>query len=181
MYRTKYVHEIKTVPQCARDSSSEHYFPGSVQSEDSDPAWWVTLPIFGKQIEFKINSGANTSILSEETYNAMRPRPKLTQMTTTLLGVGRPLENKGQFIAHTEVKGQLFHFCVVVVSAKANKLQSRSVASRRGFILKGDEFEETFGDFRCLNTEPVRIVLRGGAEPYALSIARSVPIILRPK
>ena len=66
---------------------------------DSDPAWRVTLPILGKQIEFKIVSGADTSIMSEETYNVVRPRPKLKQIPTTLLGVGGPLESKGQFIA----------------------------------------------------------------------------------
>ena len=55
----------------------------------------------------------------------------------------------------TEVKGQLFHFRIGVVSAKANNLLSRSVASRMGFILKVDEFEETLDDTGCLNTEPV--------------------------
>ena len=47
-----------------------------------------------------------------------------------------------------------------------------------GFILKLDDF---FGDIGSLNNEPVRIVLRGGAEPYALSVARCVPIQLQPK
>ena len=51
-----------------------------------------------------------------------------------------------------------------------------------GFILKvDDEFEETFGDIGCLNTEPVSTVLRGGAEPYAMRVARCVPIPLQPK
>ena len=44
------------------------------------------------------------------------------------------------FIAHTEVKGQLFHFRIVVDSANANNPLSRSVASRVDFILKVDEF-----------------------------------------
>ena len=116
--------------------------------------------------------------MSEETYNAMRLRPKLKQITTTLLEVGGPLESKGQFIAHTEVKGQLFHFSIIVVSAKANNLVSRSVASRMGFIPKVDEFEETFGDIGCLNCELVRIVLRGGA---VRSEHSQVPIPLQPK
>ena len=49
------------------------------------------------------------------------------------------------------------------------------------FILKVDEFEETFGDIGCLNIEPVRTVLRDAAEPYALRVARRVPIPLQPK
>ena len=61
------------------------------------------------------------------------------------------------------------------------QLLSRSVASRVGFILKVDEIEKTFVDIECVNTEPVRIVLRGGAEPYDLSVARRMPISLQPK
>ena len=50
-----------------------------------------------------------------------------------------------------------------------------------GFILKVDKFEDTFGDIVFLNIEPVRIMLRGGAKPYALSSPRRVPIPLQPK
>ena len=50
-----------------------------------------------------------------------------------------------------------------------------------GFIPKVDEFEETLDDTGCLNTEPVRMVLRGGAEQYALSVARRVAMPLQPK
>ena len=141
----------------------------------------MTLPILGKKIDFKVDSGEDTSIMSEEAYNGMRPRPNLKPITTTLLGVGRPLESKGQFMAHTEVKGQLFHFRILVVSAKANNLLSRSVANRLCFINKVDEFEETFDNIGCLNTEPVRIVLRDGAEPCALSVVRRVSVLLQPK
>ena len=36
-------------------------------------------------------------------------------------------------------------------------------------------------DIGYQKTEPVTIVLRGGAEPHALSVARRVPIPLQPK
>ena len=88
---------------------------------------------------------------------------------------------KGQFVAHTEVKGQSFHFRIVVVRAHVSNLLIRSVANRMGLILKVDEFEEAFGDIGCLKTERVRIVLRDGAELYAMNVARRVPIPLQPK
>ena len=100
---TKRVHVAKAVPSCA--SSSPHYFLASVQCEDLDPAWRVTLPILCKKIDLKIDSGADTSIMSEGTLNAMGSRPKLKPITT-LLGVGGQLVCKEQFVAHTEVKGQ---------------------------------------------------------------------------
>ena len=70
MYRK----EVKTVPSCARDSTSGHYFPGCVQCEDSDPVWRVTFPILGKKVDCKTYSGEGTSIVSEKTYNAIRPK-----------------------------------------------------------------------------------------------------------
>ena len=38
-----------------------------------------------------------------------------------------------------------------------------------------------FGDIGRLNTEPVKIMLQDGAEPYALSVARRVPILMESK
>ena len=105
-----------------------------------------------------------------------------TETETNHEDIGMSTRSKGPFIAHTEVKGQLlFHFNIVVVSAKANNRLSRSVASRMGFILKVDEFEEPFNYIGYQKTEPVTIVLRGGAEPHALSVAWRVQIPLQPK
>ena len=125
-------------------------------------------------------SKADTSVILEKTRNTQRPRPKLKPVTTSLHCMGGPLQWKGQFVGYTEVKGQSFHLRIVVVDARVNNLLSRSFASRMDLILKVDEFE-VFGDMRCLKFEPVKIVLLDGAESYALSIARRVPIPLQQK
>ena len=98
--RTKRGQEAKA---SERESSSQHYFLGSVQCEDPDPAWRVTLPILGKNIDFKIDSGADTSIMSEGTNNAMGPRPNLKPITT-LHAVGGQLVCREKFVVQTEVK-----------------------------------------------------------------------------
>ena len=43
---------------------SEHYFLGSVEYADSDTAWRVTLPLSVRKLSFKIDSGADTSVIS---------------------------------------------------------------------------------------------------------------------
>ena len=48
--------------------------------------------------------------MSEETFSAIRPRPKLKPITTTLLGEGRPLESKAQFIPLHEDSQELTTF-----------------------------------------------------------------------
>ena len=57
---------------------------------------------------------------------------------------------------------------------------SRSVACRMGLIKKIENVE-VFQGLGCLKTEPVEILLREDAQPYALSVARRVLIPLLPK
>ena len=59
-------------------------------------------------------------------------------------------------------------------------LMSRSVACCMGLIKKIENVE-VFQGLGCLKTEPVKILLRNDAQPYALSVARRVPIPLLPK
>ena len=171
---SKKVHEVN-------ESAPDEWFLGTVSCDDTDPPWKVKLSIAGKLIEFKIDSGADTSVICEEVYNSFSPKPKLVPIKSSLIGVGGPLICKGQFVAHTNVKEQDYSFRIVVVKSKVASLLSRSVASQMGLIVKVDEFEEVFGDIGCLNTEPVQIILQDGAEPYALSVARRIPIPLESK
>ena len=46
----------------------ETYFIGSIHCDDTERAWPVNLDIGGKQISFKIDSGADTTVMAEGTY-----------------------------------------------------------------------------------------------------------------
>ena len=141
----------------------------------------MRLPIAGKLIEFKIDSGADTSIICEEVNNSFSTKPNLAPVKSSLIGVGGPLTCKRQFVAHTNVKGQNYNFRIAVVKFKVASLLSRGVASQMGLIVKVEEFEEVFGEIGRLNTELVQIILQDGAEPYSLSVARRIPITLESK
>ena len=79
-------------------------------------------------------------------------------------------------------RGQAYHFRVLVVMSRVENLLSRGAASRMGLILKIDEtIQDAFGEIGCLQTEPVKISLKQGAEPYALNVAIRVPIPLPDK
>jgi hypothetical protein len=95
--------------------------------------------------------------------------------------VGRPLHTNGQFIAWSELKGQTYHFHIVVVHGTVDNLLGRSIASCMGLIIRVENFEEVFGHIGLLDTESVKIVLKDAAEPYALSVARRVPLPLQAK
>ena len=65
----------------------------------------MTLLILGIQIEFKIISGPGTSIMSEETYNAMRPRSKLKTNHDNIAG-SRRTSRKHQ-LRHPSIRGSI--------------------------------------------------------------------------
>ena len=129
-------------------------------------------------MNFKIDSGADVSVMSYSKYLTLKPRPSLSEVTTSLSSPGGPLDCKGRFVARTEVKGTNYSFRVLVVGNEVECLLGRGVASRMGLISKVDAVEEGVG---CLNTDPVKIVLKEDAQPFAVVVARRVPIPILPK
>ena len=110
----------------------------------------------------------------------MRERPELKPISMELSSLGGAVKPLGQFIAKTDFKGTKYSFRVIVVPKMIDCLMSRSVACRMGLIKKIENVE-VFQGLGCLKTEPVKILLRDDAQPYALSVTRRVPIPLLPK
>ena len=126
------------------------------------------------------NSGADVSVMSQETFKKMRERPELKPISMKLSSLGDAVKLLGQFIVKTEFKGTKYSFRVIVVPKRIDCLMSSSVACRMGLIKKIENVE-VFQGLGCLKTEPVKIHLRDDAQPHALSVARQVPIPLLPK
>ena len=158
----------------------QRYFLGAVECPDSDPAWFVELDVNGNPVKWKLDSGADVSVMSQETFKKMRERPELKPISIELLSLGGAVKPLGQFIAKTKFKGTKYSFRVIVVPKMIDCLMSRSVACRMGLIKKIENVE-VFQGLGCLKTQPVKILLRDDAQPYALSVARRVPIPLLPK
>lgn len=156
----------------------KEYFCGSVSCDDSSPAWKVDLDLKGRPVTFKIDTGADVTVMSHASYVMLRPRPPLKAISANLNSPGGPLDCRGQFIASTEVKGTTYHFRVIVVANDVENLLSRGVASRMSLVRKLDAITDGVG---CLKTEPVRIILKEDAQPSALTVARRVPIPILPK
>ena len=161
------------------DQQESDYFCGSVNCDDSDPAWRVTLRIGSSQpVDFKIDSGADVSVMSYSRYLSMKPRPVLSDVKANLSSPGGPLNCKGRFIARTQVKGTRYNFRVLVVGNEVETLLGRGVASRMGLIAKIDALEDGVG---CLDTDPVKIVLKEDAHPFSVITVRRVSVPLLPR
>ena len=154
------------------------YFLGAVQ-DDGEEAWRETLDIQGGSIDFKLDSGADVSIISEKAWEDLRPRVKLNDVTAKLMSPGGPLNCKGQFIARNVSKGKIYNFRVIVTREATDSLLSREMATKMGFIKRVEDVRtELFAELGLVDCEPVKIVLRDDAEPYSVSTARRVPIPL---
>lgn len=175
---TRNVQEVAYYHDATEPPEPLHVYLGSVNTDTSqqneEAAWYETLDVQGYPVKFKLDSGADVSVISEDTWKLLKPRPKLTQVKSKLVSPGGPLQSKGQFIA----KSNDFNFRVIVVSSATENLLSRTAAVRMGFIQRLDNVidPELFADIGLVDCQPVKIVLRNDAQPFSVSTARRVPI-----
>lgn len=69
----------------------------------------------------------------------------------------------------------------MIQGGDVNNLLSRVAAIEMGLVKRVNEVRDVFGSCGQLKTEPVRIILREGAQPYAVHAARRVPLPLMSK
>lgn len=73
-------------------------------------------------VSFKIDSGADTSVMSETTYETLKNKPKLSVVRNSLQSPGGVVGTRGQFLAkiRAQVDGQLRNCCFRVTVVKSN-------------------------------------------------------------
>ena len=161
------------------------YFLGSLDAgtiQDNEPPWEIKAEMYGQSISFKIDSGADITVMNYDQYMTLKGRPALTKSDTVLSGVGGRPNCKGQFAADINVNGRPCKLNIYVVEDLTTNLLSRGAAVNLGLIMRVHEIsDEIFGDIGTLKGESVKITLQENAEPYSASTARRIPIPLLPK
>ena len=73
---------------------------GSVESDaiEHEPAWCVHLDVSRSNVCFKIDCGADGTVVSKKTYPNLRGRSRLKLAKLNLETLGGPLMCKGQYI-----------------------------------------------------------------------------------
>lgn len=81
--RSRVVEEIMS--HRAAESGEEAHFVGEITDvRDNYRAWTVTLQINGTKIDFKIDTGADTSVISENIFKTLKSPPKLMTNSVNL-------------------------------------------------------------------------------------------------
>ena len=80
------------------NSDSDRFFLGSVTDcSRKSTAWYVNLKVCSRGIPFKIDTGADTFIISELTYRSLPVQPQLKPMNTVLQSLGCVISRLGSF------------------------------------------------------------------------------------
>ena len=98
--------KTKTVSQVEADSqpqAQEAYFVDSVGGGSENP-WRVTLGLCGRNVSFKIDTGADVNVVSKRTYDSFTRKPTLQRTNLVLHSPGGVMKVLGQFETATTKK-----------------------------------------------------------------------------
>ncbi|KAL9963006.1 hypothetical protein ACROYT_G032167 [Oculina patagonica] len=167
----------------APDQTSQHFFLGAIQSGDGGEPWSVMLHINKKPVQFKIDTGADISVMSESTYQALPQCPQLQTSNAVLSSPGGKLNCKGLFTANITLKENTYSEDMYIIEGPCvNNLLSRQAACRMGLVQRVNETTaDVYGDIGLMDCDVAKIELSDDAQPYCINAARKIPFPLLPK
>lgn len=137
------------------------YLPGAIDS-DAEPPWYTELNLGGREIKFKIDTGADVSVISRKRYHKLGLRLKLHQTNAVLRCPGGTMACKGQFVAIARIRDRPYALRIFVVESNTENLLRRETASRMGLVKRLDKIERAFGELneKPVDCTPVKIQLK---------------------
>ena len=140
--------------------------------------WVVTISINGSPVEFKIDTGADVSVISDTTYKALAKKTPLKPATKSLTGhSSQPLDVRSHFTG-TLQHGSCTFSEDIFVAIESLRLVSRvnTVADQRLPYMHPD----LFGPLGKIPGK-YHIQVKDDAQLFALSTPRRVTLPLQPK
>ena len=125
---TKVVREIDTGTNVKNDTD-EVYYLGEIDVKDYAEVWWVKLPINGETFNFKIDPGADVTVINKATYDLLRTKPTLEPARANLAGVGAAISCYVTFKCNISHKGREYCTTAYVVDCLNNLLGRNAVCA----------------------------------------------------
>jgi hypothetical protein len=149
-----------------------------IHTDSGAQPWTVKLRMASQSISFKIDSGADVSIITWDTYLQLR-RPTLTSSQVKLRGAGgQLLDCLGKIQMAVRRKGKSYTLQFYVVKGAKNNLLSREASAAMDLIHLSLQETTVYGDIGRMNVQPVQIKLVSDATPYCTMTPRRVPLPL---
>nr|XP_023665577.1 uncharacterized protein K02A2.6-like [Paramormyrops kingsleyae] len=177
--------KTKTVRQVTvKEESEESFYLGAVSNKNKleEGSWTVSLTIGRIPVSFKIDTGADVNVINTETFKRFESSTQLRRSNIVLDSPGGPLKCIGQFTSKAKHKDRKYAITVYVVDGgTVGNLLGRETAAEMKLVKRIEQLSTVFEGSSTMKTEPVKIHLREGAEPYAAYTARRVPLPLMSK
>ena len=181
-----------STPNDSSDSDRDDpFFIGAVTS-DEEISWTVDIRVRQKTVTFKMDTGAEVTAISSETYE-MLGRPKLTKPSKALYGPAhQALDAMGQFTVWLKYGQHSTRQRVYVVGGLQTNLLGLPAMTKLQLVSRvnatsveeENEIARQFPNvFKGLGTigDEYTIKLKESAIPHSLYVPRKVPIPNRPK
>ena len=176
------------------DSTVDTLFLDAVTSKNDSAEWRTTVRLEGQEIPFKMDTGAEVSVITEEVYKSLgRKAPLLYKASRRLQGpTGFSLKTLGEFKGTMEKAAKKCQLPIFVVRGLRTNLLGLPAISALQLAARLDAVNATrgwdpktshpnlFKGLGTLGTE-YTIKVKNDATPYALYTPRNVPIPLRAK
>ena len=179
--RTKNVRTVLSEPQ---DQLDDEFYIATVHGIKSTNVWTATIRVNGVPMEFKIDTGADVSVLPESALQHLKGI-RLQPSSKRLTGPNaQALVVRGQFLATCTYKDQHVREEFFVVQNVHTALVGRpaiealGLVTRIGSIRKSNIQEKYPGIFQGLGTMQgeYHIQLRSGAVPFSQTTPRRVAL-----
>ena len=161
--------------------ADELFFAAVEERKCSTSPWYVNLEINQRDVKFKIDSGADVTLMTIDTYQKLQPIPELTPTKAVLNSVSGTIECKGTFRTQTLVRGKLYKFKVYVANC-TNNLLSRTLSEMMQLVKLNIHEVRRRNNKRSelgyMKGSSVKINLKSGVEPFKVTTARRIPIPL---
>ena len=152
-------------------------FLGSLHSASTSD-WSVTLRFCGVEVPFKIDTGADVSIITASTYLNLLEQPPLAPASPMIGPDGAAIACSGRFTTTATYKADDFAITLnVIESSTPANLLSRADSVRLGLVQRVNTASQQ-SPIGCMSGPPVHISLAPDATPYNCAVARRVPLPL---
>lgn len=161
----------------------DYAFLGAVRTKRNEDIWSVDLTLNSSLVHFKIDTGADVTVIPESVYKKLKPTPALIQSSkslfgpahTTLMGVIKREESSLQeiFVVTGACLALLGHPAIetLKIVQKVNAVEAEEVKEKFPNLFKG------LGKL----DGPDYLKLKPDAKPHAITTPRRVPVPLLSK
>ena len=175
----------KNVKFVNADSDSEEeteFFLSAVRSSKDSKAWTTDIRVGDTDVRFKIDTGADVTVMPTSIYHTLNPKPELTKSKVILQGAGGRLCCQGVFRQAVTLRGRFADLDIYVADGQTDSLLSRGASVELGLVQRLCSVEKAFGPVGDpVNCPPIVVTLKEDHTPYSLNSARRVPIPLMEK